>query len=169
MAFGAGLAGFGYLFSQAASCTVNGSAAPTSACASFGSIFVDAGVVLIVLGAALSVVKLLRGDTGYFLTSYRLLQTRNGTIVKQLSRSVFKGRQVGQYMTSWSPYMVNNIPMFIVQVLDPATGNLAMKLGGLENEAVQQLEAIADTVYCAYCGQKNQASSTKCSECGASL
>ena len=110
----------------------------------------------------------------FYLTTYRLIKANKGIIIQQLSRSMFKGKPVSQFIQESEAYNgrrrgPSGPRIYNVKVLDPNSGDVVMKLGIMRRDAVDAIGTIASTVYCQYCGRKNDPSSALCSGCGANL
>ncbi len=134
------------------------------------------GLLFMIVGIPLTYHGIKQGGTKFYLTNFRLVRAKKGSIVSQFSRQIFRGRNLSSFLRvtappkrdakdrAWSP-----VETFLVQVLDPSTGNLLMSLGWIPEPSVKALETISQVVYCQYCGRKNDPSSNVCPECGASL
>lgn len=132
-----------------------------------GAIFF-AFVLLITLPLVL--VSRRAGGTRFYLTTSRLVQTEHYAITQQVSRSIFKGRPLGQFLQKkqeFTPHM--SVDKFSLKVLDPNSGTVIMNLGVMTQPMAQSLESFIGNVYCQYCGRQNDPSNTTCSSCGANL
>ena len=128
------------------------------------------GLVLTISGLVVFYKTVTRGGTKYYLTNFRLVETNKGKIVKQIPRSIFKGRTISQFLQiSEVPMFKSNVEMFTVKVLDPQSGSVLMNLGTNQGPSVKVLESIQESFYCQYCGRKNDPSGAVCSNCGANL
>jgi hypothetical protein len=137
--------------------------------------FILVGALFFLVGAPLTYAGIKQGGTRFYLTSFRLVRARRGAILNQISRQIFRGKNLatflrvtqapsGKYDKAWVK-VVN----FHVDVLDPNSGDVLMSLGWVPAPSVQALETIGQVVYCQYCGRSNPPSNNACSECGASL
>ncbi len=134
------------------------------------------GLLFMIIGIPLTYQGIIQGGIRFYLTSFRLVRVKKGSIVAQISREIFRGKSLSSFLRvtkaprrderGRSSQPVEN---FHVEVLDPNSGNHLMSLGWLPEPSVKALETISQDVYCQYCGRKNLASSAVCSECGANL
>ena len=125
--------------------------------------------VLLVTLPLILVSRRARG-TRFYLTTARLVQTDHNAITQQVSRSLFKGRPLGQFLQKKLEFSPNAfVDKFSLKVLDPSSGNVIMTLGVMTQPMVQSLETLIGNVYCQYCGRQNDPSNTTCSSCGANL
>ena len=134
------------------------------------------GVLFMLVGIGVTYQGIKQGGTRFYLTNFRLVRAKKGNIVTQLSRQIFRGKNFSSFLRvmqaprrnakdrAWSP-----VETFLVQVLDPNSGNQLMSLGWIPEPSVRALETISQAIYCQYCGRKNDPSSTVCSGCGANL
>lgn len=134
------------------------------------------GLLFIIMGIPLTFQGIKQGGTRFYLTNFRLVRAKKGSIISQFSRQLFRGKDLSSFLRvnapakrdvkdrAWSP-----VETFLVQVLDPNSGSLLMSLGWVPEPSVKALETISQVVYCRYCGRKNEQSSNVCSECGANL
>ncbi len=134
------------------------------------------GLVMVFIGIPLTYQGIKQGGTKFYLTNFRLVKAKKGSIVSQFSRQIFRGKNLSSFLRvtappkrdardrAWSP-----VETFLVQILDPSSGNLLMSLGWVPEPSVKALETISQVVYCQYCGRRNDPSSSVCSECGANL
>ncbi|OLB45568.1 MAG: hypothetical protein AUG17_07975 [Crenarchaeota archaeon 13_1_20CM_2_53_14] len=134
------------------------------------------GLLFMIIGIPLTYQGIIQGGIRFYLTSFRLVRVKKGSIVAQISREIFRGKSLSSFLRvtkaprrderGRSSQPVEN---FHVEVLDPNSGNHLMSLGWIPEPSVKALETISQDVYCQYCGRKNLASSAVCSECGANL
>lgn len=134
------------------------------------------GLLILFIGIPLTYQGIKQGGTRFYLTNFRLVREKKGSIVSQFSRQIFRGKNLSSFLRvgappkrdardrAWSP-----VETFLVQVLDPNSGNVLMSLGWVPEPSVKALETISQDVYCQYCGRRNDPSSKVCSECGANL
>ena len=107
--------------------------------------------------------------TKYFLTNKRLLETRRGAVVKEISLEKFEGKPLSQFLVKNAAYTKNHQQIYTLQVIDPVSGEILMVLGDLDENSVKAFDRIAQVVKCRYCSSQNPANSLKCSHCGAPL
>jgi len=131
---------------------------------------------IIVVGLPLEYQGIKQGGTRFYLTNFRLVRAKRGSILTQISRQAFRGKNLSSFLRvlqtprnnarerEWQP--VNNLH---IEILDPNSGNVLMSLGWIPEPSVRTLETITQTIYCQYCGRANNPSNTTCSECGANL
>ena len=134
------------------------------------------GLLFMIIGIPLTYQGFKQGGTRFYLTNFRLVRAKKGSIISQFSRQIFRGKNLSSFLRvsappkrdakdrAWSP-----VEVFLVEILDPSSGNLLMSLGWVPEPSVKALETISQVVYCQYCGRKNDPSSNVCSECGANL
>ena len=134
------------------------------------------GLLLMIIGIPLTYQGVKQGGTKFYLTNFRLVRAKKGSIFSQFSRQIFRGKNLSSFLRvtappkrdakdrAWQP-----VETFLVEVLDPSSGNLLMSLGWVSEPSVKALETISQVVYCQYCGRRNDPSSAVCSECGANL
>jgi zinc-ribbon domain len=133
------------------------------------------GLFFALLGGGLWYQTLKQTGTRLYLTSYRLIRTRHGAITNQISRQIFRGKNLAAFLrvSGYTAYGRNNgayrVETFHVDILDPNSGNVLMNLGQVPAPTVNVLETISQVVYCQYCGRSNPPSNNTCSECGATL
>ena len=108
----------------------------------------------------------------YYLTTFRVVETKGGSIVKQVYRSIFRGRPLNQFLQGPTPQSGSNLdPLaeFPAKVLDPSSGKVMFDLGVLPRDLIIDLKSMASLSYCKYCGRKNEGAGSRCSGCGANL
>jgi len=141
----------------------------------FSVVGIGFGLFFALLGGGLWYQTLKQTGTRLYLTSYRLIRTRHGTITNQISRQIFRGKNLAAFLrvSGYTAYGRNDsahrVETFRVDILDPNSGNVLMNLGQVPAPTVNVLETISQVVYCQYCGRSNPTSNNACSECGASL
>ncbi|MFW9844304.1 MAG: hypothetical protein ACFFEV_07000 [Candidatus Thorarchaeota archaeon] len=106
--------------------------------------------------------------TRYYLTTERIVETRSGNIVKQISLDQFAGRSLSQFLESRVTHTVNNRPVITLTIYAPETEDI-MQLKGLDEHSVESFEQIGNRVECPYCGYDNSAMSRVCKNCDAVL
>ena len=155
------------------SCRINGVPQSGAAC-SASAIYFGFGVggVMLVITILGIITSLFNRNARYFLTSFRIVETRRGKIVREVSRARFKGKALSQFIEKGpvfkTPQMSTNI-IISVKLLDPESGETLMTFHDLPEESVDAIEAVGNSTYCQYCGQMNDAARTSCSQCGANL
>lgn len=133
------------------------------------------GLLFAVVGGYVWFQALRMSGTRLYLTSFRLIRTRHGTIADQISRQTFRGRnlsaflRVGGFTAYGGRDSAQRVETYHVDILDPNSGNVLMNLGQVPGPAVKVFETINQVVYCQYCGRGNAPNNTLCSECGANL
>lgn len=106
----------------------------------------------------------------YFLTSFRIIRTNKGKILDQLSRRLFIGKTLSEYVdTVKLPSTRHTSSLWAVRILNPDNRVPAMDLGVVSGGDVKRLKTVADIIYCQYCGAKNEFKASKCSNCGAKI
>jgi hypothetical protein len=155
------------------SCKING-VTQTGAVCSTSAIYFGFGVggAMLALTIGGIVTSLVNRNARYFLTSFRIIETRRGKIVREVSRDRFKGKPLTQFLEKGPVFKTPNMSTNMissVRLLDPESGEVLMTLRGLPEESVDALEAVGSSTYCQYCGQKNDVTRTSCSQCGANL
>ncbi len=106
--------------------------------------------------------------TRYYITTERIVETRGGDIVHEISLDQFAGRPLNQFLESRVTHTVNDRPIYTLTVYAPETEEI-MELKGLDESSVEAFERIGDRVECPYCGYDNSAFSRKCKNCDAVL
>ncbi len=173
--FAAIFLGIGVLgeFGPPGSCKING-VSQTGAVCSTAAIYVGFGIggVMLVITVLGIITSLFNRNARYFLTSFRIVEARRGKIVREVSRDRFKGKSLSQFLEKGpvfrTPQMSTNL-ISSVRLLDPESGEVLMTLRDLPEESVDAIEAVGNSTYCQYCGQKNDIMRTSCSQCGANL
>jgi len=121
-----------------------------------------AGLVLVLRGTK-------QRDTRYYVTTFRLVEAKHGLIAREVPRELFRGREFSQFLQIIPTLIVNGTPFFTAKILDPQSGDEMMSLRNLTQESINALELVGQVTYCKYCGQRNDAKTMRCSQCGASL
>jgi len=98
-----------------------------------------------------------------------LVETKHGQMAREVPRDLFRGREFSQFLMIVPTLIVNGTPFFTAKILDPQSGDEIMSLRNLTQESINSLQLVGQVVYCKYCGQRNDAKSMHCSQCGASL
>ena len=106
--------------------------------------------------------------TRYHITTERIVETRGGNIVKEISLDQFSGRSLSQFLESRVTHTVNNRPIYTLTIYAPETEEI-MKLKGLDQSSVEAFEQIGDRRECVYCGYDNSALNRQCKNCDAVL
>ena len=106
--------------------------------------------------------------TRYYITTERIVETRSGDIVNEISLHQFAGRPLSQFLESKVTHTVNNRPIYTLTVYAPETEEI-IELKGLDHSSVVAFEQIGDRVECPYCGYDNSALSRQCKNCDAVL
>ena len=127
------------------------------------------GIGIVGLGVLIFRANVIRKNTRYFVTTFRIVRTYRGNIVHQVSRDRFKGKPMSQFLEKGPTAHFSGMTVSSIRVLDPETGIEIMGLPELSEESVNAIESMASAVYCQYCGQKNEVTRTNCSQCGASM
>lgn len=160
------------LFSKGG-CTINGVPQPASVCEQYDPVFAAIGVLAIIGGFWVAFQGIRQRDTKYFVTTFRLVETRRERITREIPRTLFRGREFSQYLEKRVVPVSNRsgaMPdMCTVRLLNPESGDVIMTLKNLPLESVSALESIGGSIYCTYCGCKNDSISTVCTQCGANL
>jgi len=131
------------------------------------------GLVLFLVGLVYMIISTVSAkSTKYILTNQRIVETRFGKIVKQISISNFMGKPLSQFLDKEATGTVNKQPVYTIRITDPRTADF-MELVSLNQRAVEELERICErarqVVLCTYCKTKNSANSLVCNHCGAPL
>ena len=142
---------------------------------SFGMTLV--GALFFIVGAPLTYAGIKQGGTRFYLTNFRLVRAKRGTILNQISRQIFRGKNLATFLRITEAPSTNKgyektwvtVENLHVEVVDPNSGNVLMSLGWVPASSVKALETISQVVYCQYCGRSNPPTNNACSECGASL
>jgi hypothetical protein len=134
------------------------------------------GLLFMIVGIPLTYQGFKQGGTRFYLTNFRLVRAKKESIISQFSRQIFRGKNLSSFLRVTAPPKRDAkdrawslVETFLVQILDPSSGNLLMSLGWVPEPSVKALETISQVVYCQYCGRKNDSSSNVCAECGANL
>ncbi len=154
-------------------CTINGVPQPASVCEQYDPVFAAVGVLAIIGGFWVAFQGIRQRDTKYFVTTFRLVETRREKIRREIPRTLFRGREFSQYLEKRVVPVSNrsgSMPdMCTVRLLNPESADVLMTLKNLPLESVSALEAIGGSIYCPYCGCKNDSKNTVCTQCGANL
>jgi ribosomal protein L40E len=135
-----------------------------------GMILATPLVILIIIGFFFILRAFITGRlTRYFLTNKRLIETRRGVIVKEVSLDKFQDRPLSQFLVKSAAHTKDHQHFYTLRITDPVSGEVLMELGDLDENSVEAFERITKVVKCSYCGSKNPANSLKCSHCGAPL
>jgi hypothetical protein len=110
-----------------------------------------------------------RSSTDYYLTNYRLVETKAGRVVGQVPRKLFKGEPTARFLAQDSMYDLGGSPLYNVSVRDPESGDVLMRLNDMSKESVVSLAGLGGVIYCEQCGRGNTPSERTCQSCGASL
>ena len=136
---------------------------PFPQCVNFFRLFLGSFASgFLVVGFLTLGLKIAHRGTRYYLTNFRLVETRYGRIVKEISREVFRGLPTFRYLDK----SVNGGK---VRILDPRSGHVIMTLAIPDESMSGDIESIAKFAYCRYCGRKNEVASITCTYCGANL
>lgn len=148
------------------SCNIRDTPRPPVECAWYGAIFGP----MFVIGLVLLRRNIANYHTRYYLTNFRLVETRKGRIVRELFREVFRGLPLSRYLEKVATEVLSDdgTQYFSVRILNPQSGAVIMALT-LPEASVSALEWMTKLVYCRYCGRKNEVESTVCTYCGANL
>jgi len=106
--------------------------------------------------------------TRYYITTERIVETRSGDVVNEISLDQFAGRPLSQFLESRVTHTVNNSPVYTLTVYAPETEEI-IELKGFDETSVHAFERIGDRVECPYCGYNNSAFSRQCKNCDAVL
>jgi len=147
----------------------NGVLQTPTQCASTNLLFAVLGGVMLLAGLVLALRGTKQRDTRYYVTTFRLVEAKQRRIVREVPRDLFRGREFSQFLQVIPTLIVNGTPFFTAKILDPQSGDEMMSLRNLTQESINALELVGQVVYCKYCGQRNDAKSMHCSQCGASL
>lgn len=107
--------------------------------------------------------------TKFFLTNKRIIQTKGGTIVKEVQLDRFGDKPLEQYIEIKVGYLENNEPRYVIKINDPETAETVIDCRGLDKVSVEAFEKIGKETRCKYCNQKNPSLNARCSYCGAPL
>lgn len=128
-----------------------------------------AGVILILAGLVYMIISsVIAKSTKYILTSRRIMETRFGKVVREISITSFLGRPLSQFLDKEAAGTVNGQPVYNIRITDPKSADF-MELKSLNESAVKTLEKISQVVRCRYCNTINSALNSVCSYCGAPL
>ena len=136
----------------------------------FGAVLAVPLVILAIGGIFFIFLAFIRGRaTKYYLTSERLIETRNGQIVHEVPLERFNGKPLSQFFEKRCTHLANNQPVYMIRIYDPLSGDALIEFKDLDGTSVRALEKIGQTVKCRYCGLKNPATSEQCKKCGSPL
>jgi len=111
-------------------------------------------------------------STTYILTDHRIVETRFGKIVEEITLADFMGKPISQFFDKQAAGTVNARPVYNVQITNPKSLD-SIEFKSLNESAVEALERILErarqVVRCEYCSTGNSATSFVCSHCGAPL
>jgi len=110
-----------------------------------------------------------RSSIDYYLTNYRLVETKAGRVVGQVPRKLFKGEPTARFLAQDSSYDQGGSAVYNVSVHDPESGDVLMRLNDMPRESVESLATLGGVVYCEQCGRGNTPSQRTCQSCGATL
>ncbi len=110
-----------------------------------------------------------RSSIDYYLTNYRLVETKAGRVVGQVPRKLFKGEPTARFLAQDSSYDQAGTAVYNVSVHDPESGDVLMRLNDMPRESVESLATLGGVVYCEQCGRGNTPSQRTCQSCGATL
>ncbi len=147
----------------------NGVLQTPTQCASTNLLFAVLGGIMLMAGLVLVLRGTNQRDTRYYVTTFRLVEAKHGQIVREVPRELFRGREFSQFLQVIPTLIVNGTPFFTANILDPQSGDEMMSLRNLTQESINSLQVVGQLVYCKYCGQRNDAKTMRCSQCGASL
>ncbi len=101
------------------------------------------GLILSSIGALISWEnKGGRGEVQYYLTNYRLVETKAGRVVGQVPTTLFKGVPAVRYLARESSYESEGRTIYNVSVHDPQSGRTLMRLTDMPKESVETLATI---------------------------
>ncbi len=83
-----------------------------------------------------------RGEVQYFLTNYRIVETRSGRVVGQVPTNLFRGVHPVRYLAKESSYEMEGRTIYNVSVHDPESGRTLMRLTDMSKESVDALAMI---------------------------
>lgn len=127
------------------------------------------GIALALAGLVIAMISILIAkSTKYILTNHRILETRFGKIVREISLTSFMGKPLSQFFDKEAAGTVNGQPVYNIRITDPKSADF-MELKSLNESAVKAFEKIGQVVRCKYCNTNNSAYSSVCSHCGAPL
>jgi hypothetical protein len=135
-------------------------------------VMIGFSMLFVLAGASALYSSVTQHGTRFYLTSFRVIETKNENIVRQVYRSIFRGRSPRQFVWDMArPFpLPGQEPTEVgVRILDPSSGQTLLNLGTLPTDLVSQLESMGTTSYCQYCGRRNDGQSPVCSGCGANL
>jgi len=147
----------------------NGVLQTPTQCASTNLLFAVLGGIMLMAGLVLVLRGTNQRDTRYYVTTFRLVEAKHGQIAREVPRELFRGREFSQFLQVIPTLIVNGTPFFTAKILDPQSGDEMMSLRNLTQESINSLQVVGQLVYCKYCGQRNDAKTMRCSQCGASL
>ena len=110
-----------------------------------------------------------RSSIDYYLTNYRLVETKAGRVVGQVPRKLFKGEPTARFLAQESSYDQGGTAVYNVSVHDPESGDVLMRLNDMPRESVESLATLGGVVYCEQCGRGNPPIQRTCQSCGATL
>lgn len=126
--------------------------------------------ILMIIGFFFIIRSFIKGrHTKYFLTNERLIETRKGTVTREVSLDRFRGKPLNQFVAKTVIGTINNQPIYKIRIHDPVSGEVLMELKDLDENSIRAFEKMGQIVKCSYCGAKNPANSLECRHCGASL
>jgi hypothetical protein len=104
--------------------------------------------------------------TRYYLTSERILETRGGSVIKEIPLHHFAGKPIGQFLESRVTHQSNNRPIYTIRIYDPMSDEV-FEIKGQDYNSTKAFERIGDILECPYCNYDNTALSMRCRNCDA--
>jgi hypothetical protein len=130
-------------------------------------VVLDAFLLLFIfIGVVVAFVRERR--TRYYLTSERIIETRGGSLIKEIPLDHFSGRPLSQFLEAKVTHQVNYRPIYTIRVYDPVTDDV-FELQGLDGSSTRAFERIGQTIECPYCNYDNIGISPQCKNCDATL
>jgi hypothetical protein len=135
-------------------------------------VMIGFSVLFVFVGAWALYSAVTQHGTRFYLTSFRVIETKKENIVQQVYRSIFRGKTPSQFLWGMTrPFLApGQEPTEVgVRIMDPSSGQTLLSLGTLPTDLVRELESMGTTSYCRYCGRRNDGQSSVCFGCGANL
>jgi hypothetical protein len=80
--------------------------------------------------------------TKYYLTNERLIETKNGEVMREISLERFHGKPLSQFFEEKVIGTVNNQPVYVIKIYDELSGDVLMVFRDLDRDSVEALERI---------------------------
>ena len=135
----------------------------------FGDLEIASILVFIIAATMFTTISLVRTRmTRYYLTTERILETRHGTVIREIPLHHFSGKPLSQFLESSVMYTSNGEPVYRIRIYDPVTDE-SIEFKGQREDSIEVFERIGDVRECPYCNFDNTALSSRCRNCGAVL